>query len=257
MQSSYNVIKGSSVVKKGTKKINTNYIVTTKEEEIEEENSKNYIDSYENLAKNILENARRSADEFITNAYREAEVVEKDAFNRGYELGHEKGYDDGSEKGYKEAYKEAYEKYMEAGKREYEAIVSKGNEILFNCEKAYEEYLKEKEEEVRGVVLTVIENVLKREVKDKDSMNEVIYDVLNECKKSKTFIIKCNNTYYEEVKGKSELWRIQLPFKGDMFIIEDNSVEDGEAIIETDEGKVQVSINIAFDKLKDIVIKER
>ncbi len=83
MQSLYKVIKKSSVVKQGEEKIKTNYKKPVNfEKEIEEENSKNFIDSYENLARNILENARRKSEEFLSKAYAEAEVVEEEAFKK-------------------------------------------------------------------------------------------------------------------------------------------------------------------------------
>jgi len=116
MQSLYKVIKKSSVVKQGEEKIKTNYkkpvsLEKEMEKEIEEENSKNFIDSYENLARNILENARRKSEEFLSKAYGEAEVVEEEAFKKG----HEEGFHKGLEEGKKSGYEEAYEAYIEKG----------------------------------------------------------------------------------------------------------------------------------------------
>lgn len=98
MQSLYKVIKKSSVVRQGEEKIKTNYkkpVSLEKEIEIEEENSKKFIDSYENLARNILENARKKSEEFLSKAYAEAEVVEEEAFKKGHEEGFHKGSEEG------------------------------------------------------------------------------------------------------------------------------------------------------------------
>ncbi|APQ77389.1 flagellar assembly protein FliH [Clostridium botulinum] len=260
MQSLYKVIKKSSVVRQGEEKIKTNYKKPVslekeieKEKEIEEENSKKFIDSYENLARNILENARKKSEEFLSKAYAEAEVVEEEAFKKG----HEEGFHKGSEEGKKSGYEEAYEAYIEKGKNAYEEMVQKSNKLLLDTEAQYNSYLKEKEEEVRNLVLTIVEEVLKHEVKDKSSMNEIIYEKLEESKKSATFIVKSNTNYYEEIKAKSEFWKNQLPYRGEIFVIEDISLKDGEVIIETEQGKVIASLDTALDKIKELLINEK
>ncbi|KOR25894.1 FliH/SctL family protein [Clostridium sp. L74] len=257
MQSLYKVIKKSSVVNQGKEKIKTNYknpVSFEKEvKEIEEENSKNFIESYENLAKNILENARRKSEELLSKAYGEAEVVEEEAFKKGYDEGFKKGYDEGKKSGYQES----YETYIEKGKSAYEEMIQKSNKMLLDTEKQYNSYLKEKEEEVRNLVLTIVEEVLKREVKDKSSMNEIIYEKLEESKKSATFIVKSNAHYYEEIKDKSEFWKTQLPYRGEIFVIEDTSLKDGEIIIETEQGRVIASLDTALDKIKELLINEK
>ncbi|HCL4438246.1 flagellar assembly protein FliH [Clostridium botulinum] len=258
MQSLYKVIKKSSVVRQGEEKIKTNYKKPVSlEKGIEEENSKNFIESYENLARNILENARKKSEEFLSKAYAEAEVVEEEAFKKGHEEGFHKGLEEGLEKGKKSGYEEAYEAYIEKGKNAYEEMVQKSNKLLLDTEAQYNSYLKEKEEEVRNLVLTIVEEVLKHEVKNKSSMNEIIYEKLEESKKSATFIVKSNTNYYEEIKAKSEFWKSQLPYRGEIFVIEDISLKDGEVIIETEQGKVIASLDTALDKIKELLINEK
>ncbi|WP_251860487.1 FliH/SctL family protein [Clostridium sp. Marseille-Q2269] len=254
MQSLYKVIKKSSVVNQGKEKIKTNYTKSvTVEEEIEEENSKKFIDSYENLAKNILANARRKSEDFLSKAYAEAEIVEEEAFKKGHEEGLNKGYQEGKKSGYEEA----YEDYIEKGKKAYEEMVEKCNELFLSTKAQYDNYLKEKEHEVRTMVFTIVEEVLRHEVEDKSSMNDIIYENLEEAKKSATFVVKSNTNYYEEIKNKSELWKNQIPYRGEIFIIEDISLNDGEVIIETEQGKVMASIDTALDKIKELLINEK
>ncbi len=87
------------------------------------------------------------------------------------------------EEGKKSGYEEAYEAYIEKGKNAYEEMVQKSNKLFLDTEAQYNKYLKEKEEEVRNLVLTIVEEVLKHEVKDEFSMNEIIYEKLEESKK--------------------------------------------------------------------------
>ena len=80
-----------------------------------------------------------------------------------------------------------------------------------------------------------------------------MFDALSKVKNTKTFIIKSNQIYCEEFKSKIELWKEQLPFKGDIFIIPDESIEEGSAIIERDNGKVVVGVDISLEKLHEIL----
>jgi len=161
------------------------------------------------------------------------------------------------EEGKKSGYEEAYEAYIEKGKNAYEEMVQKSNKLFLDTEAQYNKYLKEKEEEVRNLVLTIVEEVLKHEVKDESSMNEIIYKKLEESKKSATFIVKSNTHYYEEIKSKAEFWKTQLPYRGEIFVIEDISLKEGEVIIETEQGKVIASLDTALDKIKDLLINEK
>ena len=64
MLSSYNVIKSNSVVTNGNVEINTDVINVSsdKKKELGEKNAKNFIESYEVLARTMLENSRRQSN---------------------------------------------------------------------------------------------------------------------------------------------------------------------------------------------------
>ncbi|EFG88174.1 hypothetical protein CLCAR_2167 [Clostridium carboxidivorans P7] len=134
-------------------------------------------------------------------------------------------------------------------------IKDNADNILRTCKEEKEIYLKEKEQEIRNLIVNCVEAVLKREVKDEAALNDVIFQALSTVKNTKTFIIKSNEIYCEELKNKVELWKEQLPFRGDIFIIPDKDVEIGKAVIERENGKVVVDVNIAMEKIKEIVLK--
>ncbi|AKN33951.1 flagellar assembly protein FliH [Clostridium carboxidivorans P7] len=253
MQSSYRIIKNTRVDEDGLKKIITEF--ETKEEveqkNLAETNAKTFIDSYENLAKTMLENARKQSDGLLSKAFIEAERLQKEAYEKGYDEGMQKGYDDGFNKSYEDGYK----KNLEKAQAEGQLIKDNADNILRTCKEEKEIYLKEKEQEIRNLIVNCVEAVLKREVKDEAALNDVIFQALSTVKNTKTFIIKSNEIYCEELKNKVELWKEQLPFRGDIFIIPDKDVEIGKAVIERENGKVVVDVNIAMEKIKEIVLK--
>ena len=71
-------------------------------------------------------------------------------------------------------------------------------------------------------------------------------------RKSKTFIIKSREKYCSEFRKKIDVWKEQLPFKGDIFIIPDESIEEGSVIIEMDNGKMIFGVDTAYEKIKSI-----
>ncbi|NMM61454.1 flagellar assembly protein FliH [Clostridium sp. P21] len=259
MQSSYRIIKSTSVASDGLKKIVTEFETqeSVEQKNLAETNAKTFIDSYESLAKTMVENARVQSDKLISKAFEEAERLQKEACEKGYNKGYNEGLQKGSEDGFNKAYEEGYKENIEKAEKEGQIIKDNADNILRTCKVEKERYLKEKEEEIRELIVNCVESILKREVKDKDGLNDVIFEALSRVKNTKTFIIKSNETYCEELKNKVELWKEQLPFRGDIFIIPDKDVEIGKAIIERENGKIIVSIDGAIEKVKEIVLKDQ
>lgn len=254
MQSSYKVIKNYSVNDQGSVQIVTQ-VNSTQNEELKETNAKIFIESYEALARTMLENARLQADSMLRKAYEEARILEEEASEKGYKEGLEKGYSEGYNEGYNKAYEEGYEKNMQIALAEGEKIKNNADSILNSCKAYHDNYLIEKENEIRNIIFNIVESVLKAEVKDKDGLNSMIYDALNYAKNSKSIVIKINSLYADALKEKVDDWKKLLPYKGDMFIIEDNSIEDGTAIIERESGMIKISIDSALEKIKEVIFE--
>lgn len=251
MQLLCNVIKNSSIIKEGNKPIVTEFqnISEIQQKELGEVNAKTFIDSYENLARTMLEDARKQRDGILSTAYSDAERISKEAYEKAYQEGCEKGYSDAFEK----SYQDGYRNHMDRAIQEAEIIKNNADNILKTCIEEKERYIREKEMEIKDLIINSVESILKREVKDKDSLNNIMFDALSKVKNTKTFIIKSSQLYCEEFKSKIELWKEQLPFKGDIFIIPDESIEEGSAIIERDNGKVVVGVDISLEKLHEIL----
>lgn len=254
MQSSCNVIKKSSVIKDGNKQIITQFeqIKVAKEKEMQKEqnetNARLFIDSYENLAKTMVEDARRQREEILSAAYQEADRISKEAYEKAYEEGNQNGYNDGFNKAYEEGYKINLDKALQEG----EIIRNNADVVLKSAIEEKNRYFKEKENQIKELILNCVENILKKEVKEKDGLNDIIFEALLKVKNTKTFIIKSNPVHCEEFKDKIQLWKEQLPFRGDIFIIPDEAIEAGSAIIERDNGKIEVGANIALEKVREI-----
>ena len=242
MQSSYNVIKNSSILPSGEKLIDTSYCPDLSSEEVEtsivsDEESENY----NNLVKSMLENARKRSEEIIFQAQKDAENFK------------EKSYSEGYEKGLKDGFDKAYNETVVVESRRAEEIKKSAEKILFNAKLEYESYLKEKTEEIKLLSITIAENVLMREVRDKNGINEMILNALEDSKNAETFIIKCNSQHGEEIKENLMSWKASLSFKGDIFVVMDDSISIGRAIIEKNNGKIEVGIEAGLSKIKELL----
>lgn len=251
MQSSYRVIKNNHVQSLGNKEISTEFIKVQDKEEIEE-NIKNNFESYETLVNTMMENARRKSDKILSSAYQEAQFVESDSRLKAEQLMQEaysKGYEEGKAKGYEEAYNDSFPKVQE----QCQIIKQQAEDILFEAKKTYELYLEQKKHEIKDFILETVETILKQSIQNEDSLEKMIYSALEDTKNAKCFIIKCHSMYVENLNSKKDIWREQLAFKGDIFVLKDDSLEPGAAVIDKGTGKVVVSIENALDKLKELL----
>jgi flagellar assembly protein FliH len=251
MQSSYKVIKNNSVNNSGLRQIVTSSETLPLSVE-SENNAKNNIESYEALARTILENARKQAEQIIIKAYEETRFIEEEALAKAEQLKAE-AYENAFRLGNEEGYNKAYFETIEQARAEGEGIVASALELLNNAKAEYEAYFEKKSSEINELILSIAANVLKKEVQDKSAINEMIFEALEMSKKAKNFIIRCNGLYVEELKGQANRWKEELGFSGDIFIVKDDTLEPGNAIIDKGNGKVVVGIDYALQRVLEIL----
>lgn len=251
MQLSYRVIKNNSIKNNGFKDI----ITDTQQmpiKSIQDGTIVNNMDSFNNLAKTILENARIQKEQILARAYEESRIIEDEALKKAeniakeaYELGFKKGEEHGFNTAYKEAQQEA--------EQEKKLIITSAKELLMSAKAEYEYYFENKKNEIYDLVLCASEAVIKKELSDKSLINNMIYEALEASKKSTNFIIRCNETYVDELKAQIINWKENLGYMGDIFVIKDNSLELGNAIIDKGNGKLEIGIDYALQKIRELL----
>lgn len=251
---SKNVITNDRVEGGGNKVIATQYIKETKdfdnkdnkdgyvniEEEIEKQ--KQLLEQYERMAQGILQNARNKAEQIMIESRARAIELEKGAYTKGYEEGKQNGYEDG--------YREAYDNNINMAIMERDNIILNANETLKSAKEEVDKYIVEKKDDILKLSLDMCEDILKRQVNFEDGMDSIIYDALEQSAKAKTYIIKCNELYVGHLKEKVQEFKELLGIKDDIFIVKDNSIDVGNAVIEKDNGTINVGIDVALDNIK-------
>lgn len=253
MLSSFNVIKNDNVMPRGDRDIITKF-QNPVAKEISEKYGKEHIESYENLAKNMLENARIQSEKILTSTYEEVGKLEKNANAKVDEIkreAYEKGFSEGSTKGYNDAYESAITK----ASLEAEKIKKNADDVLISAQKEYKDYIEIKKNEILNTIIKISESILNQEVKSKDSVGKMVFRAIENEKNANRFVIKCNSLYSEEIKKQVVNWKEQLALKVDVFVVSDDSITQGNAVVEKDNGKIMVGIDTGMEKLKSLFME--
>lgn len=249
MHSSCNVIKENRVVSKTTKKICTEVFLANEDQDIEEvtfEEAQSFVSNYQNVVEDMLSDAKLKSEKYILESIEKSKVIEKEAYEKGYAQGHSNGLEDG--------YKEAYEKYMPEARKQAEDMITNAEVILSSAKSDYERYLELKKNEILELVLTVSNKVLKNVALDVTSINKLIDEAIELSKDEENVVIKCNSIYEEELKKNVPVWKTLNNIKGEIFIMADNSMNPGNAIIEKKSGKIEVGIDIGLEKVREAIL---
>ncbi|MBN4049295.1 hypothetical protein JYT70_00085 [bacterium AH-315-N14] len=243
MQSSFKVIKNSRVVEQGDREIKTQLREVTYGEIMDEShgNKRDNIESFENIAGNILENARIESEKIISKAFVDAADTKIQGFKEGQKEGYENGYSEAMVKAMSDA----------------EIVKAMADSILTAAKGEYNQYLIDKQQNIKALVVSIAENILKREVVEKDALNEMIFNTLEAERNIKSYIIKSNSVHFATLVQQIENWKQKLAFQGDIFVIEDNFLDDGTAVIEKDTGKSIISIAYGIEKIIEVFQEEQ
>ncbi|MDP4177063.1 MAG: FliH/SctL family protein [Bacillota bacterium] len=251
MLSSFNVIKNNNVIHGGDKSIVTKFDNPVTKEVNEnftkEIITKEHVENYENFTKNILENAKMQSQSILTNAYTEAEKIENEANSKVNEIvskAYEKGYNEGHQKGYDVALVNA--------SLEAEKAKKKTDDMIALVDQECKSYIENKKEDIIKLIINITEEILQREVKNEDSISQMVFNAIEKAKNAKRYVVRCNSLYSNNIKEQIKLWKDQMATNADIFVISDDSVQFGNAVVEKDNGKITVGIDEGMEKLRTI-----
>lgn len=225
-----------------------NQILEELKEKIEKSNQE--ADDIINKAKidydEVLKNADSQKQEIINIANENAKVIEKEAY--------EKGYDEGRSNGYEDGYKEAYDDNIEKAKEEYAKIIDDAEVVLQNAHNEVAFYMKENKQNIMDMILTISEKVLREKLKDTTSMNTLVNSVIEEYELKENFVIRINPMYKESIEKEIENLKLAKKIESQVFVLEDSQIKEGNAQIDTENGKIILGIDSILQKVKEELI---
>ncbi|MCX8029811.1 MAG: flagellar assembly protein FliH [Brevinematales bacterium] len=180
----------------------------------------------------IISEAHREADNIIRQAQIEAERIKKEAYEKGYQ----QGLDDG----------------FNAGKNEIVILSQRLKEITSYIVNKRTEIVNKSEREVVELALEVVRKVLKEiRENEKDVVIRQIKYILSKLAGSTKFIVRINPEDMKVVsKHKDEFLKL-IEEGSDVKIFEDNFVEPGGCIVETDTTTIDAQITSQLIEIEE------
>ena len=248
MQSSYSLIKKDQALSGELMKISTNYVAKTTDryDSKEIESEANMIGNFEAIGAGIIKEAQRKRDQILLESRTQGALIEKNAYEKGYNQGIQNGHEDGK--------KEAIEATIPQARKEAEDIINKAGSILSGAEQDYNEYLNNKTRDIINLAFSIAEKILKKEVLKENGIDQIIEEAFKLAKGEQNIIIRCNSIYEDELKGKIQIWKANYNITGEIFVLISEDIEPGNAIIEKNSGKMQVGVDIGLEKIMKAIV---
>ena len=267
MQSSDSLIK-NGFAKSGEKKVITTEYVSKVQIAAMEEAGKNQLEEellnesekanspqidpeellkrYEEIGQRIIQDAENEKKALLLRIQMEASNAEKNAYEKGYEQGMKNGYDDG--------YKKAYDETIENAQKQAADIVGNAEKLLKSAQSDYAEYLDNKKNEVIKLALNIAESITRKSLDRNDSMNDLIEEAFKISKGEESIILRSNSFHIDELKKNCERWKLSYAIKSEIFVISDDSMEPGNAILEKPSGIVKVGVDVGMEQVKKAIL---
>lgn len=251
-----NVIKKDQAIYGGKKTIRINVQVSNEEIEAEEvfNKSSEELLKIEEEIKEKQAQAQAQYEETINLAKEEALRIIEDSKNQAVDIekkAYEEGHSQGLQNGYEDGYKEAYEENIEKARNEAEKIIDNANKILLKANEHVTNYMKENKENILKLSVSIAEQVLKSKFEDVALMENLLLNVISEYELRENFVIKVNSMYKENLDNQILELKENHKLSGDVFVLEDESIEPGNAMIDTVNGRLVVGIDAVLDKIKE------
>ncbi len=202
-------------------------------------------DKLKQMADDIVTAAKKDAELIVNQAHDEVEHMRAAAYDEAKEIrrkaqeeGYEAGYGEGQATAQREL-KEQTDALAERGNELEQAYIEKEERLIADTERQMVDLLCQLIPSITGVV---IDN-------QRDVLLYMINAAMQDLDNSRHFVIKVSANDYEELAGrKDEIYGALNP-NITVEIFEDAQLSDRQCLIETDNGIVDVSLDVQLDNL--------
>ena len=85
---------------------------------------------------------------------------------------------------------------------------------------------------------------------DADSMNSIVEEAFKISKGEDNVILKVNSIHVEELKSQIDKWKISYGIKNEIFVLKDETLEPGNAVLEKPSGIIKVGVEIGMEQIR-------
>ena len=210
------------------------------EEDAQEEEEARALAEAEN---EILEEARRKANQILADAREQAELLRE----QGYGEGKEAGYEDGHKEAVEEQQKILFQRLSEVERNFAEVL----REVSVEKDKILEQYI----DDLKRVSLAVAEKIIQTSLQSSgDIVKRMILAATDKMRKkqwAKIYITKCETGVSMEVDA--EFLEALSGLSDNIKLITMDNGEDGTCIIELPDEIIDASVGTQLENIKDIL----
>ncbi len=188
-----------------------------------------------------VEQAKEEADQIVKKATADAEEILKRAVQEAQQLKDE-ARKEGSSQGYSEG--------MQRAQAEADQMKQRLDKMRAQQEEEYAARLEQMEPELMEVVLEVFTKVLQTDLQvQQDILLHLIKNTVQHIKNSREFRVRVSEEDYTGVSGhKAEILQ-KIGSEAAFDIIMDDSIEQGQCVIDTDEGIFNCGLDVQYANL--------
>lgn len=188
-------------------------------------------------AEAILEQSKAEAEELLQSKMEEADRYRNEVVEGAYEEGYSKGYDEG---------KRAFDREVEDIQKESQSLKEK-----------YKELIDSTEPQILQIILEITQKIVDEDVKvNKDNMVLLVKKALETCYEKQSAVIKISSKDYEYLNENQSELLTQIDSYENITMKQDANLNDGDCVIDTSFGTIDMGMDKRFNKIKDTFIKE-
>ena len=198
------------------------------------------------ISEDVLHAAKQEADEIVNKAHDEAEQLRAQAYDESEQI-KQSAQEEGYQKGYQEALAAAQEEIA----RQQDALQQQQLDFETEIRATKDNLMKETETKMVEILCEMISNVTGIMLDDYQSvLFYMVNHAMEDMDDSKNFVIKVSSEDYKEIVSQKEnIYGAQNP-NISIEIFEDAKLEPLQCLIETDNGIVNLSLDVQLKNLK-------
>lgn len=198
------------------------------------------------ISEDVLHAAKQEADEIVNKAHDEAEQLRAQAYDESEQI-KQSAQEEGYQKGYQEALAAAQEEIA----RQQDALRQQQLDFETEIRATKDNLMKETETKMVEILCEMISNVTGIMLDDYQSvLFYMVNHAMEDMDDSKNFVIKVSSEDYKEIVSQKEnIYGAQNP-NISIKIFEDAKLEPLQCLIETDNGIVNLSLDVQLKNLK-------
>lgn len=190
-------------------------------------------------AEETIKRAEDTAKEIIYQARLDSEQIKKQAHRDGFQQGNRENHDQGYQEGYDQGYREGMTKAAE----EASGLRSQAADVLAQTEKLRRSTIESLEQEIIDLALDIAEKLLSAQLTlDREVTLDVAAESLRLVADRLNVVLYVNPDELELVENRMGELKNLLPARGLLQVVSDSAIEPGGCKVETEQGRVDATI---------------